>query len=59
MKQLVFEALNNAKANGHNYALTEDLLWVAEDMINCCSDFETVEAEDLIPHIEEWQKLNT
>lgn len=50
----VNEALANALDNGFDFTNT-DPLEVAEDLGRFNADFESVEPEELVPYIIEWQ----
>lgn len=54
LKELVFEALSNAKDNGYTFdgMSAEE---IAEDMVQYDANLEAVDAEDLVPLIEEFR----
>jgi hypothetical protein len=54
MRDLVFEALDNAAGSGYDQR-DVDPAEIARDLTDACSDFEDVEPEALIPHVKAWQ----
>lgn len=54
-KEHVIEALNNALQNGWDFRF-KPALEIAEDMAEYCQPLEMERPENLVPHIEEWQK---
>lgn len=56
IKAAVFEALNNAVANGHDVSCFEDPELVAVDLTDLDADLEDQAIKDLVPHIKVWQE---
>lgn len=54
-RQTVFEALERALDNDYDFSET-DPKKVAEDLVQCDSDFDGVSPKDLVEHIKAWQK---
>jgi hypothetical protein len=53
LEQIVHEALDNAKDNG--YALTEDPLVIADDLVEYHQSLETFPPCALTAHVKSWQ----
>jgi hypothetical protein len=54
LQKAVFEALDNAKANGYDQAHVDATL-LAVDMKDCDADLADVPIAELLPHIKAWQ----
>jgi hypothetical protein len=57
IKELVFQALDNARANGFN-PCEDTSVDIAQDLADFDADLEGKPASELTPHILEWKKAN-
>lgn len=55
MKKLTHEALDNALANGYVLFLRESPKIIAQDLVDCCSDLENVNPEEIEIYVVDWQ----
>jgi hypothetical protein len=55
MRELVFEALENASDNEYEDFLMSDPMRVAIDLLDYCADLEGKQIEDVLPFVREWQ----
>lgn len=56
--EAVKDALDNAVANGYIEMLSWEPARIAEDLTDCCSDFNDTPPGDLIPHIHRYAREN-
>lgn len=58
LQAMVYEALDNAKANGYGVA-DNSIPAIVQDLKECDADLEDVLEADIRPHVEAWLKANT
>lgn len=55
LRDTIFEALDNALANGVDQRRPTPALEVAQDLVTCCSDLEHLDPNDITHLVTEWQ----